>query len=96
MLGNGRPFVLEILDPKKSYSVSEEKLKEMEKIINTNPLVNAIDLHYTDEKCFEVLKESETSKVKAYACVVVSEKEITQQDIDNLNSLREIKVRNFE
>ena len=40
MLGNGRPFVLEILDPKKSYSVSEDKLKEMEAIINTNPMVH--------------------------------------------------------
>jgi len=93
MLGNGRPFVLEILDPKKSYSVSEDKLKEMEAIINTNPMVNAIGLHYTNEKCFEVLKESETSKVKAYACMVVSEKEITQQDVDNLNNMRDIKLQ---
>jgi len=92
MLGNGRPFVLEILDPKKAYSNGEEQLKEMEKTVNTNPMVNVTDLHYTDEKCFVVLKESETSKVKAYACVVVSEKEITEADVDNLNSLRDIKL----
>jgi len=37
MLGNGRPFVLEIFDPKRSESIGEAELKQMEKDINLNP-----------------------------------------------------------
>ena len=34
MLGFGRPFVLELIDPKRALSVQEPLLKEMEAKIN--------------------------------------------------------------
>jgi len=48
----------------------------MQDNINKSHKVNVNNLHFTTNKCFAVLKESEISKIKAYCCVVESVQKI--------------------
>ncbi|EAR99612.2 tRNA pseudouridine synthase Pus10, putative (macronuclear) [Tetrahymena thermophila SB210] len=94
MLGNGRPFVIEIQNPRRVHSVSDEDLKNYEAHLNnvkTECKVNS--LKFTDVKCFEVLKQSEQEKIKSYACVVQTKDPITQEQIDKLNNMNEIELK---
>lgn len=110
MLGNGRPFVLEMVDSKKAISTKEELLKEMEVKINESKdvwlvfrkpdflkfliKVNVNSLIFSNEKCFEILKQYEESKLKVYVSLVSSNKHLTDEDISKLNNLDELVVRN--
>ncbi len=89
MLGTGRPFVLEIIDPKRRFV----DLKELEKAINSQKWVAVLGLEYTDAgKVREVKLERHR---KTYRAKVVFEKEVEKQKlIEALESLKgEIRQR---
>ncbi len=46
MLGNGRPFAIELVNPKRALSVKEEHLIEMEKRINESKDVKRIKIKF--------------------------------------------------
>jgi len=92
MLGGGRPFCFELIDPRRTLSVKESDLVKMAETINLSPDVNVRELHFSDDSCFEKLKESECEKIKAYCCIVYSKRLINQNDIDYLNSQLELKL----
>lgn len=70
MLGTGRPFVVEVLNPKRR-TFTEGEFKDLEKVINeATELVAVNSLCFTDHKCFEKLTEAADSKVKAYAAII--------------------------
>lgn len=49
-----------------------------EKNINTqSQTVNVKELKFTDASCFQMLKQCEISKLKAYACVVRTSMPVT-------------------
>lgn len=73
--------------------IGEEGLAAIQSAINKNPLVNVNKLRYTDITCFERLKESEIEKIKAYACVVYTNRQISQEEIDKLSSIRDLPVQ---
>ena len=49
-------------------------------------------LKFSDESCFEIMKQYESAKIKAYVCLVRCEKDICDEDIKNLNSQETLKV----
>ena len=70
MLGQGRPFIMEFVNPKKSLSCRESVNDALlRKVINSD-LVFCHEFKIVDRQFFDSLKEIETSKAKSYSCIV--------------------------
>ncbi len=78
MLGNGRPFVIEITGPKKRFL----NLKKMEKAVNAfgKDKVQVSDLQLADKDSVRKLKKDE-SKQKEYLVTVEFESKVTAKDL---------------
>jgi tRNA pseudouridine synthase 10 len=73
MLGNGRPFVIELLNPRLTEDAlmnQEDKtilFKKIEDDINTHTdLIQVASLFYVTEKEMDLLKKGEETKQKTY------------------------------
>lgn len=73
MLGRGRPFIFEFMNPKKALSCKNN----IESLKITSPYVSCVDLKIVDKAFFDHLKEIEQSKAKSYAAVVYSKQPFT-------------------
>jgi len=92
MLGNGRPFVLEILNPRKVKWNSEE-IKQMENEINDSTKLIAIrNLQVITKRDTLLLKEGEEEKRKRYSALCIVGRTLLETDIDKLNGLKDIKL----
>jgi tRNA pseudouridine synthase 10 len=91
MLGNGRPFVLEIKEPK----VRNLDLNIMAEKINTfaGGKVEVNDLKFVGRDRKGTIKCSSTDTYKVYKAIVELENDIKEDDLDSLNSLEIIKQR---
>lgn len=78
MLGKGRPFILEFVNPKKVISC-KEYLDKFQGLIKSD-VVYCTDFKIVDKKFFDELKEIENSKAKAYCCVVWVKRRISKKD----------------
>jgi tRNA pseudouridine synthase 10 len=78
MLGNGRPFVVEISKPKKRFV----DLKKIEGEINASAIgkVEVYDLHFSTKDKVRHLKKGESAK-KEYALLAEFEKELSDSDL---------------
>ena len=91
MLGNGRPFVLELIKPK----VRNLNLEEIKKIVNTTHegKVKIQNLRYSDKNEVISLKENAEDTIKVYEALVESEREIQNEEFkDTLQRLQEEMV----
>ncbi|EFC36503.1 predicted protein [Naegleria gruberi] len=93
MLGNGRPFVFAIHNPRRSHFTLEQ-VKEIENTINQRANgsieVHTIQVHFNNLVC-QKMKEGAEEKRKNYRCVVWCEAALTS---DTDPSLKE-KVTNY-
>jgi tRNA pseudouridine synthase 10 len=78
MLGNGRPFVVEISKPKKRFV----DLKKIEAEINASAVgkVEVYDLHFSTKDKVRHLKKGESAK-KEYALLAEFERELSEADL---------------
>ncbi len=91
MLGNGRPFVLEIKEP----TLRDLDLKLLEKKINefAGGKVEVSDLKFVGRDRKGTIKCSSTDTYKVYRAIVELENDINEDELDLLNSLKIIKQR---
>ena len=91
MLGRGRPFVLEIKEPK----VRSLKLEELTDRINQHCLdkVEVLNLKIVGKDRRSGVKSSSTETSKTYRALVEVDSEISNDDLEILNSLNVIKQR---
>mmetsp|Transcript_12778 Transcript_12778/g.21601 ORF Transcript_12778/g.21601 Transcript_12778/m.21601 type:complete len:91 (-) Transcript_12778:304-576(-) len=89
MLGSGRPYVFELVNPKKSVS-AREALKVLE--IKGEFVRNVGALALIDKRTFDAMKEKEVQKAKRYSAVCWADRELAQADIDKLESLRSLQL----
>ena len=76
MLGNGRPFVLEIVEPKKRYV----NLKEVENAINTSTnKIRVKNLKFVSSKAIELIKNARFKKV--YRVKVIFEEDVEEKKL---------------
>eukprot|EP00041_Stephanoeca_diplocostata_P016211 m.318783 g.318783 ORF g.318783 m.318783 type:complete len:664 (-) comp20290_c2_seq1:282-2273(-) len=106
MLGNGRPFVLELLDPKnpapglydtatapKEYVVD---LHDLQHRINAapenipSPLVQVSHLQVVSKKATQVLRDGATTKTKTYCCVIWTATPPTDEQLATLDTHRDL------
>lgn len=92
MLNEGRPFVIEMLRPKRS-TVTQEDIDRLQEEVNaSSTTVNINSLHQTDNTCFALLKESETNKIKGYCCVMTYSKRPTVEQVASLAALKDLTL----
>ena len=90
MLGKGRPFMLEIINPKKN---KEKNLEEIEEEINNNSkFIKIKNLESCNKEYTEHIKKAEVNKMKIYSCFVWTKKELNENDINKLNNIKNLEV----
>lgn len=91
MLGRGRPFVLEIKEPK----VRELKLEELTDEINHHcqDKVEVLNLKMVGKDRRSGVKASSTETSKTYRAMVEVDEKISEDDLEIINSLKVIKQR---
>jgi len=91
MLGNGRPFVLEIKEP----HIRNLDLKLIQEKINnySNGKVEVRDLKFVGRERKSEIKSSSTDTYKVYKALVEVERDIKENELDLLQSLNVIKQR---
>ena len=94
MLGEGRPFIIEFVNPKNSVSCRDHiNDKDLRKTISSD-LVYCHQFKIVDRQFFDSLKEIETSKAKSYSCIVWVQRRITPEDCEKLTkTIRELNVQ---
>ena len=92
MLGKGRPFILELINPRK-VAQTPEQIKELQARINsTTEDIKIRDLQkITREDCSK-LKEAENSKTKSYSALVFIPEGISEEELSSLNHSNEITL----
>ena len=94
MLGTGRPFVIELLDPKYP-ALTEEQILSIGQGINTafGNLISVNLLQQVDKKDCDILKIGEEDKRKTYCALIWSHQPITEESIQLLNSHENIVLQ---
>ena len=94
MLGRGRPFLIELINPE-SLIVEKEvfaKIKHDVKSASDNN-VNLSDLQLGEKDDVSVhLKQGEIEKKKMYKALCVCTRTIEQKDVDKLNQIKDLKI----
>ena len=95
MLGNGRPFLLEIIEPKvSSVGFTSDGLAEVEQSINQNSydLIKVRNLQLIDKDKTAAIKYGEENKRKRYSALIATKKPITTDQLCCLNDTRELII----
>lgn len=93
MLGAGRPFVVELVSPKKKTLATQATLDHLGKVINARTdAIGVSDLQFTDDSCFAALTEAAAAKVKVYGAIVQTEKPLTEAALQIVNGLKDVEI----
>eukprot|EP01132_Coremiostelium_polycephalum_P001291 gene1291-1630_t len=93
MLGNGRPFFIEIVDPHKIF-LKYDDFRLMEKNINdSTEKIKVSNLQIITKKQTNLIKDAEGSKQKDYRCVVWTSKPLQPQDLEILTNTKNIDIK---
>lgn len=92
MLGRGRPFAVELVNPKKT-KFSYEVLRKIENAINADPQITVKHLQNVSKEELKELKSGEEFKIKIYKalCYVVGD----LPDLEKLNSCAPFEVAQY-
>ena len=91
MLGTGRPFVLEIKEPK-IRKIDLDKIAE-EVAVSAKGKTEYLNLKFTERRRKAEIKVSSPATYKVYRALVKCEDEIKEEDLEKLQSLHLIKQR---
>ncbi|PFX29421.1 putative tRNA pseudouridine synthase Pus10 [Stylophora pistillata] len=89
---DGRPFLVELINPRLTR-LKESFFIELQKEINFSHSDIAIRnlQQVTKEQCL-VLKDAETNKTKTYKALIWTENEITDEQLQKLNGMKDVKI----
>ena len=93
MLGGGRPFILEVHNPR-SPVVSASALAEMEAALESadDGVVTATGLHVSDKEAYRGMHEGSEEKEKAYTAVCWASRALAPEDLARLSAMRDVVV----
>ena len=91
MLGTGRPFLLELLNPKRT-SQSKEKCKQIEDELRGNKLVT-ISLFTTAAKGHTPLIKKGEAMNKTYKALLFSNNGFSDEDISTMNETKDVNLK---
>ncbi|KAF2880018.1 hypothetical protein ILUMI_26139 [Ignelater luminosus] len=84
-LGKGRPFYIEISDPKKTVFTFNE-FRELEVKINESSLIKVRDLQDVERSELAKIKEGEQMKSKDYVALCITKQPVTQEQMDKIDN----------
>jgi len=93
MLGSGRPFAFECVNPRKT-KFTQEELLELERHINSRHegvLVNSLQVVTKED--IKTLKEGEEEKKKRYTALCVTSDPVSDSSFDELEKLKDLSLR---
>ncbi|XP_057261753.1 tRNA pseudouridine synthase Pus10 isoform X3 [Pezoporus wallicus] len=91
-LGNGRPFAIELVNPRRIHFTAEE-MKRLQQTINTSSdKIQVRDLQLVTREAIGRMKEGEEEKTKTYSALIWTEKAIQKEDIAFLDDIKELKL----
>lgn len=92
MLGTGRPFLIEIINPRKVV-VSETELSQLQAAINSSTdAIGVQHLKVASKEASKLLKEGEEEKRKFYSAIIWTSKEITPEHLLFLSELQNLQI----
>jgi len=92
MLGTGRPFAVELINPRR-HTFSTEQYREMQQQINTNSKsVAVVDLQPVSKKDVSLLQQGEDTKIKRYQCIIWLSKDATPDEVKFLSTLKDLVI----
>lgn len=92
-LGNGRPFVIEFLNPRKIYFTKQE-VSDLQKKVNSSTDIVAIrDLQSITKDDTKYLKEGEEEKTKSYSALCFIRNGYSESQLETLNKQGEIVLQ---
>ena len=91
MLGSGRPFMLELVNPR--LLEYEEEQEELQEAINrSTDEISVRELKMVDKKTSSVLKTGEEEKEKLYSSLIWTSQPVTPQDLSFLNKVSNLTI----
>ena len=92
MLGSGRPFLIEIINPRKVI-VSETELSQLQDSINSGTdAISVKQLKVVSKDASRLLKEGEEEKRKFYSALIWTSKEIAPEHLVFLSELKNLQI----
>ncbi|TDH68343.1 hypothetical protein CCR75_009258 [Bremia lactucae] len=94
MLGNGRPFILEILDAKKAF-LNQCDYDQIQQAVNdaNDGAVEILQVKSSTRDYFTGLQTGADSKKKTYCCVVWSKNNLTKDSIKSIDSIQDLTIQ---
>lgn len=94
VLGSGRPFVVEVIEPKKRFINLEELQGEINE--SSQGMIEVSGLSYTDRSTIGKLKLSAKTKRKTYRALIEMEHQLERERIRALSSFfREVTIKQW-
>ncbi|XP_069464132.1 tRNA pseudouridine synthase Pus10 isoform X2 [Ambystoma mexicanum] len=91
-LGKGRPFAVELVNPRKVKFTTKD-IKEIQQEINhSSDKIKVRDLQVVTRDAVGHMKEGEEEKTKCYSALIWTEKFIQREDIAFLDDMKELKL----
>ncbi|XP_035752858.1 tRNA pseudouridine synthase Pus10 isoform X1 [Egretta garzetta] len=91
-LGNGRPFAIELVNPRRIHFTAEE-MKGLQQTINkSSDKIQVRDLQLVTREAIGRMKEGEEEKTKSYSALIWTDKAIQEEDIAFLDDIKELKL----
>ncbi|XP_044284844.1 tRNA pseudouridine synthase Pus10 isoform X2 [Varanus komodoensis] len=87
-LGNGRPFAVELLNPRKVHVTAADMKALQQTINNSSDKVQVRDLQLVTREAIGHMKEGEEGKTKTYSALIWTEKVIRNEDLSPLDNMK--------
>ena len=92
MLGNGRPFLVEFLNPR-NHTLTSEDLESVQRDINSSTTrIQVQRLTIVSKESTNILKKGEEEKVKCYSSVIWSPEEVSPESIRFLDEISNLEL----
>ncbi|CAL8091587.1 unnamed protein product [Orchesella dallaii] len=89
MLGKGRPFVMEVINPKRTLFTQDNMNELRNKINSSTKLISVRDIQIADRKNAAKLKDGEEFKTKTYCALCrIPEGVVAPEMLEKLNSIK--------
>ncbi|NXH62146.1 PUS10 synthase, partial [Rhabdornis inornatus] len=91
-LGNGRPFAIELVNPRRIRFTVEEMRRLQQAINDSSDKIQVRDLQLVTREAIGRMKEGEEEKTKTYSALIWTDKAIQREDIAFLDDIKELKL----
>ncbi|XP_063247512.1 tRNA pseudouridine synthase Pus10 isoform X2 [Prinia subflava] len=91
-LGNGRPFAIELVNPRRIHFTAEEMRRLQQAINDSSDKIQVRDLQLVTREAISRMKEGEEEKTKTYSALIWTDKAIQREDIAFLDDIKELKL----